>query len=383
MSDASYTQYSVTTSPYTKQMADDEENGIEYYGRKKAHKEILNGYDSDSEGYGESDSEKEDKEPSEDEKKDEEKEDDDDDDMFASDKEESKPAQSSGFDIDEFEREQGLGQYDKERVLEDEEHVDEGQAGIDVQERQMNYHNNIEALDGVVEKPKDDVQIEAFNLREEADQGILDKDLNYIPKNEDEETEEAWLADIKSSDIENAKKAQLKREAGFKTKTTRPTGVLLSLVINLLEPSETPLEALARLSPKKKKGKRQPALEDEKLRKKKVYDITGACDELMNEKGIAQALEMSREELMRHYKQETGEEFVIDRGIKRKADSLEEEPDDYGPKEWEFRWNGEEQIHGPYSAYEMNYWKESYFNEDVEVRKTGETTFSRMNGDDF
>lgn len=383
MSDASYTQYSVNTSPYTKQMADDEENGIEYYGRKKAHKEILNGYDSDSEGYGESDSEKEDKEPSEEEKKDERKDDDNDDDMFASDKEDSKPAQSSGFDNEEFEREQGLGEYDRELVLGAKEHVDEGQAGIDVQERQMNYHNNIEALGGVVEKPKNDVQFEAFNLREEADLGILDKDLNYIPKNEEEEPDEAWLAEIKSSDIEKARNAQLKREARFKTKTARPTDELLSLLISLLEPSETPLEALARLSPKKKKGKRQPVLEEEKLRKQKVYDVTGACDELMNEKGLTQALEMSREEFMRHFKKETGEEFVIDRGTKRKAASLDEETEDYGLKEWEFRWNGEEEVHGPYSAYEMNYWKKSYFNEDVEVRKFGEATFRRMDVDDF
>ena len=50
---------------------------------------------------------------------------------------------------------------------------------------------------------------------------------------------------------------------------------------------------------------------------------------------------------------------------------------DYGEKIWEFRWIGDEDedkvINGPYSSYEMNHWKETYFENKVEVRKIGET----------
>lgn len=365
----------------TTPMAEDEENGIEYYGRKRARKEILNGFDSDSEGYGGSDSEKEEEQSEEETTK---KEDEEEDDMFASDKEDENPAKLSkkeGFDVDEFEREQGLGKYDSER-FETEDPTDQGIAGIDVQQQQLDYHNNIEDLNGASEKPKLDVQIEAFNLREEAEQGVLDKDMNYVPQEEDE-PEEAWLTDVKGTDIEKARKAQLQREAQSKKKTSRSTKELLSIVVNMLEPSETPLETLSRLAPKKKKGKRQPLLDDEKLRKQSVYELTGACDELMNEKGLPQLFDLSREELMRYYQRETGEEIVIQRGTKRSSDSLEETEEDYGPKVWEFRWTGEDQVNGPYSAYEMNYWKGSYFNDGVEVRRVGSEAFRPITDDDF
>lgn len=359
-------------------MAEDEENGIEYYGRKRPRKEILNGFDSDSEGYGGSDSEKEEEQSEEEPTK---KDDDDDDDMFASDKEEEKPTKKEGFDVDEFEREQGLGKYDSER-FDTEDLTDQGIAGLDVRQQQLDYHNNVEDLSGASEKPKLEVQIEAFNLREEAEQGLLDKDMNYVPKEEDE-AEEAWLTDVKDSDIDKARKAQLQREAQAKKRIPRSTKELLSIVVNMLEPSETPLETLSRLAPKKKKGKRQPFLDVEKLRKQSVYELTGACDELMNEKGIPQLFDLSREELMRYYQRETGEEIVIHRGTKRNSDPLEETEEDYGPKEWEFRWTGEDQVNGPYSAYEMNYWKDSYFNDGVEVRRVGSEAFRPIKDDDF
>lgn len=359
-------------------MAEDEENGIEYYGRKRPRKEILNGFDSDSEGYGVSDSEKEEEQSEEETTK---KDDDDDDDMFASDKEDEKPTKKEGFDVDEFEREQGLGKYDSER-FETEDLTDQGIAGIDVRQQQLDYHNNVEDHNGASEKPKLDVQMEAFNLREEAEQGLLDKDMNYVPKEEDE-AEEAWLTDVKGTDIEKARKAQLQREAQAKKRIPRSTKELLSIVVNMLEPSETPLETLSRLAPKKKKGKREPLLDAEKLRKQSVYELTGACDELMNEKGIPQLFDLSREELMRYYQRETGEEIVIHRGTKRNSDSLEETEEDYGPKEWEFRWTGEDQVNGPYSAYEMNYWKGSYFNDGVEVRRVGSEAFRPIKDDDF
>lgn len=380
-------------------MAEEEENGIEYFGRKKDRKIVLQGFDSDSEGYGGSDSEEDNLKnspPKADDKQEPEKEEDNDD-MFASDEDdeqEDKLKCPNGVDMDEFEREQGLGKYDAEAV-DAKEAEDPELAFKDEQAKQRDYYNNIENYDGERPKPKD-VQMEAFDLRAEAEQGILDKDMNYVPeKDKDEEKDEAWLADAKSDEIEKARRAQLQMEArSAKSRKDKLTSTesLLNTVINILEPSETPLEALSRLSPRqsKKRKKVQRVLASDNSRKEAVYQLTGACDELMNDKGLPQIYDLSREELMRSYKGETGKEFVLQRGIKRTADSLDEndeknqvDDEDYGPKIWEFRWLNDDQVNGPYSAYEMKYWQGNYFNDGVEVRRVDEETFRPVAAETF
>lgn len=332
--------------------------------RTQRGESLQNGYDSDSEGV---DSESETETPP--------KPKEDEDDMFASDAEEA----PKGFDMDEFEKEQGLGKHDSERNLalqQEPEQLDEQET-----QEQHHYYNDAENFDGTRPQTKIDLKIEAFDLREEAEIGTFDKDLNYTrkDKSDSENNEDAWMSNIKSADIRKAHEALKKREAASRKLSSRLLEVLLQELIQLLEPAETPLEALSGLKPPK--GKKNIDASKEALRKKTVFDLTGLCDELMSEQGVAQIYDMSREELMRAYKQETGTDFIA-RGTKRSLVEMEsEEPqeaEDYGVAIWEFRWVGDDAINGPYSAYEMNYWVESYFANNVEVRKVGQTDFQHV-----
>ncbi|GBL50637.1 hypothetical_protein [Candidozyma auris] len=377
-------------------MSSDDESGIEYYGSKKGKSEVLLGFNSDSEAeIDDSDSEKEgDDSPKDDDKNDpnDETHDTDDDDMFASGDDDSISETKSRkkFDMDEFEREQGIGKYDEEKLIESN---DEKFNLVDAEEqrRQQIYYGNIEVLKNDTERPKQEVTIEAFDLREEAEKFEFDKNMNVVRQKDDSQKEEAWLIDVNAADIEKARLAQAKNQAQTKIRPTRCTKELLTDLITALEPSETPLEALSRLAPQKKGRKSKNLLKhlDEKLRKQQVYEITGACDELMNDKGFAKLFDLSREDLMRIYRQETGSDYKFDRGQKRTFDDAEIEDDetvnviDYGPKIWEFRWKGDDQVNGPYSSYEMNYWKVNYFNDDVMIRKKGESDFRKITAEDF
>lgn len=300
-----------------------------------------------------------------------------DDDMFAS-EDEAETEKKEQFDMEKFEQEQGLGKYDTEQVPVGET-VDEGQT-----EEVMEYYNNIEEFDEentYRARPKQEVAVEAFNLREEAEAGLFDKNMNYVrkPTSDSENEEDAWMLGLKSSDIAKAREAQLRR-ANHETKHhSLLVEQLLPGVIEVLEPAETPMEALARLAPAKarKRGNRNKTKsrstenafsQDDSLRKQTVLDLTDSCEQLL-EKGVSNVYDATREELMRLFKRKTGEDFAP-LGKKRMR-----EPDDQSEIQWEFRWLDDDDTawHGPHSTYEMHYWKGNYFENNVEVRRVGET----------
>lgn len=363
-------------------------------GRRSRNKRSLQlGYESDSEGNNYDSDEGDDRELiTEDDDKEKE---DDNDDMFASeDEEESKdniPVKAKGFDMDQFEKEQGLGKYD----LEGKQRNNESNTDI---EELGKFHNDTEPLEDS-EEPKNEVQLEAFDLREEAETGTFDKDMNYTKRenSDDENEEDVWLTGIKSSEIKKAREAQLKlnKKKDQPLHSFTSTDELLEGLIKLLEPAETPIEALARLRPKK--SKRNQKSEADAERKAIVFAITERCEALSNDKGIYTVYDMSREELMRSYYTQTGKEYQT-RGIKRGIEEIENddmsvkqgaENDDpseneYGEKIWEYRWlDNKNEILGLFSAYEMKYWKDTYFENAVEVRLSGEKEFKPISDVNF
>lgn len=239
-------------------------------------------------------------------------------------------------------------------------------------------------------------KIEAFDLHEEADVGNFDENGNFIRNNydDDDDNQDEWM-DLKKSDIERAKKAQLERNRLDKERRMKesadefiPINRILSDLIELLEPVETPMEALTRFSPPRKSRSKKKVhnIEKDQERKKMVIRLTDLCDKLINKKGVVDAYELAREELMRRYKQETGNDYNQEsRGQKRTREDYEDnnENDDYGDRIWEFKWNGQDEIHGPYSEFEMYHWSKDYFQDSVVVRKIGETGFKPIINVDF
>mmetsp|Transcript_4540 Transcript_4540/g.5389 ORF Transcript_4540/g.5389 Transcript_4540/m.5389 type:complete len:408 (+) Transcript_4540:2923-4146(+) len=267
--------------------------------------------------------------------------------------------------------------------------------------RKIDYYTNIEHLDNAesvaYSKNKLAPRIEAFDLLEEAEEGRFDANGNFIRNthDSDDDKKEEWM-DLKTSDIKKAKKAQLERNRLDKERRMNesvsesiPIAKLLSDLIELLEPVETPMEALARFSPPKKsrsKKKDCKSNENDQERKKMVIQLTELCDQLINKKGIINTYELTKEELMRKYTQETGNDYKQRlRGQKRTREDDEDNTKDdyYGDKIWEFKWNGQDEIHGPYSEFEMYHWSKDYFQNNVVVRKIGEEDFKSIINVDF
>lgn len=279
---------------------------------------------------------------------------------------------------------------------------DEGNTdGFSIGKEQLDYYTNIEnyeLIDNNRLKDKKAPKIEEFNLRKEEEEGRFDEDGNYIENDEEENPEDAIWIGMKKQDYENVRKAQanrnreiLERQKRDTPYSTYSTERLIRILIETLEPSETCYEALGRLAPRQKRMRKEKknCLNDHD-RKEKINKITGVCEELMNEKAVSGIYEMSREEMMRLYKQETGKEYTYGTNIKkrkREGSDTEDESNEGGEnddnptllREWEFKWNEELDINGPYTTEEISYWRDTYFDENVLIRKIGDVNFHPVN----
>ncbi|CUM68522.1 uncharacterized protein PRCAT00006248001 [Priceomyces carsonii] len=322
-----------------------------------------------------------------------------DDDMFSDSSERGKPQKNrldkEGVELlnmNNFEKEEGLEDYDDEKFIDSDANTIERQ----LSQGELDYFNYPEEADlKQIQKGKTfNPKLEAFNLRDESKEGNFDIDGNFIrnkqeKRDQSEDDDDVWYNDYKETDILKARKAQLERYKAQKEKRLEGTkkyadiGTLLVELLEVLQPAETPLEALARIAPKKKSKKRYELTEADKGKKAVILKVTEICESLSRDKSIDDIYSLSREELMRLYKQETGEEYSSYRGKKRRIDDEDEDDDnkedkeeiDYGEKVWEFKWNEDNVINGPYSSYEMSHWKDTYFENNVLVKRIDQSEF--------
>lgn len=294
---------------------------------------------------------------------------DDEDDMFASDSE-KKPVKKKkvlkGFNLKEFEDETEIGQE------------------IPEEERKEANFGGLEEAEVEEDEGEEECQMEAFSIRKEVERGVFDKNNTVIPKEDSEEENEPWMENLNKAEIKKAREAQMRQNISKKqTEDYASREASIECLIGLLQPAETAYDALQRLRPVKQKSKKSGLAKiSDDDRKTQVFQLTEACENCVNIYGISQIYDLSREQLMRAYKQITGKD-IGSRGTKRTAAEagvdLNEETDAEASKDdqkiWEFRWTGEPDINGPYSSYEMRYWKENYFENGVEVRTLGKDDF--------
>ena len=112
----------------------------------------------------------------------------------------------------------------------------------------------------------------------------------------------------------------------------------------LLEPVESPMEALARLNLKTEKRKKGDDDDNNKNsianHEELINRITNVCSILINDKQIDDIYELTREELTRKFQTITGQSFNVERGLKRSREESDDEDDensqinniDYGEK---------------------------------------------------
>lgn len=242
-------------------------------------------------------------------------------------------------------------------------------------------------------KKKHAPRLDAFNLKDEAEEGKFDESGNFVRKAADPDAvNDRWLEGLSKKDMKKAREAQEKRDQDQRRKTVKDdallTSDLLSTLIQHLEVGETPLEALQRLNkgrqkePKipKWKRKRQGEMDidgdangdsspAETARKQAVEAVTGAADVLYS-RGQGDIYDEERELLLRQFKRETGDEWQPPAQSSNGADS------------WEYRWSDARDggaHHGPYDAPTMKAWSAAgYFGEGVEFRRIGDVEWSRL-----
>ncbi|KAG5979203.1 hypothetical protein E4U55_005449 [Claviceps digitariae] len=277
------------------------------------------------------------------------------------------------------------------RLDEEESDDDEAEAQLAAEE---------EGLDdevGAGGRKKNAPKVEAFNLRAEMEEGQFDQAGNYVRRAGDPDAiHDNWLEGVSKKEMKKAAEAHEKREAEARRQRLAEADVLVSdllkTLIVRLEPSETPLEAIARLGKHQIKTKKIPKWKLKKLNKGNAEDIevdnateqdpeqarikeaitavTDAADGLFK-RDFEDIYDQDRELLMRAYRRETGEDWV-DPEAQQKDDESTSEP----AQEWELRWtDGRDDAskQGPFQAAMMKAWQDSgYFGHGVEFRKAGD-----------
>jgi len=244
---------------------------------------------------------------------------------------------------------------------------------------------------------------DAFNMKNELEEGRFDQSGNFIRKAQEMDAiHDSWLQGISRKEMKKAREAMEKREEEKREQMRKDdeiqTHEVLERLIVCLDKGESILEALARLGGKKKqkanknknqwrqkkkaagndmevdsgKGKGKEAEDPEEAhRKEMVEKITGAADILLT-RGQPEVYDETRESLMRQYRRETGEDWV--NPVEASANST-----DTGNRitRWELRWTDgrdDGSVHGPHENSEMKAWSDAgYFSEGVEFRLLGST----------
>ncbi|KAH8678002.1 hypothetical protein BX600DRAFT_141833 [Xylariales sp. PMI_506] len=238
-------------------------------------------------------------------------------------------------------------------------------------------------------------KVEAFNLKSEQEEGRFDEAGNFIRKAADRDAQhDRWLEGVSKKDMKKAAEAHEKREAEIRQKRKEEDSILtsdlLKSLILRLEPTETPLEALARLGKSQTKPKKVPKWKQKKQKqetmevdtekedpeqtriKEAISDITDASDKLLG-RDRPDIYERERELLIREWSKETQERWV-----EPEPESHEEAPN----RMWEYRWtDGRDDAakQGPYDGPTMKAWQDAgYFGEGVEFKAVGDDEWSRI-----
>ncbi|KYK55759.1 Lin1 family protein [Drechmeria coniospora] len=337
-----------------------------------------------------------------------EQDDDEDEDMFATvDEAPAKEADPESGDFDKSGRKQKAvrfldaseigGQVEESksggrvRLDENESSDDDSDAELAIQEEGLDEEVGAGGL------KRNAPKVEAFNLREEMEEGQFDQAGNFVRKAGDPDAvHDSWLQGLSKKDLKKAAEAHRRREGEARKQRLEEDDVLVSdlltMLILQLERVETPLEALARLGKKQTKAKKIPmwkrkkmskAAEDievdadavgdaEQVRiKESINAITDAADKLLS-RDFDDVYEQERELLIRAFQRETGEDWLEPEAKRGDDDQTGNETAD-GSKTWEFRWTDgrDGATQGPFDEAMMKAWQDAgYFGQGVEFRPT-------------
>ncbi len=304
--------------------------------------------------------------------------------------------------------------------------------------------NEIEALDvdeevdGVEESTIDrdgEIQITAFNLREDEEDGHFDKDGNFVWKKKGEEIRDSWLdgvdwGKVKERSAEEVKRREREDEAEDEAEAAYDETDCYRQMARLMKPRESVAKALQRLGggkkssaqrlKEKKRIKEGKETEEEKANRENLSKLTGLADAVLSRSGHMEIYQETYESIAYKIKQADGEKKTAAASTSKPAipegtddddalDMFMESSKGDGEKEkekekskdeaaaenkmdlsddvqWEFRWENADsaEVHGPHGTSEMIKWQESgFFDNGVFVRKLGSKDFYDVKRVDF
>ncbi|KAF9307292.1 hypothetical protein BGZ74_007102 [Mortierella antarctica] len=257
-------------------------------------------------------------------------------------------------------------------------------------------------------------KIEAFNMREELeDGGEIDEAGNFIRKLDPDRFHDSWLEGLSRKEIQAAKQAHERktRQAQIEEKEAAAsamteTDIYLELV-NILQPSESVVEALQRLgggtkksatkASKKKSWQKNKQMDEDKpvevvseeevARKKSIEKLTDLCDKMMA-LGHFDIYEESYEQVVRQLRRADliADDWVIGTPVRKPGEAdlsmLDDDPLLSSSASWEYKWanppEGQpaDEVYGPFSGAEMKSWTEQgFFSQGILARMVGDSTF--------
>lgn len=250
-------------------------------------------------------------------------------------------------------------------------------------------------------------KIDAFNMKNEQQEGAFDEAGNFIRKAVDPDAvHDRWLEGVSKKEMKRAAEAHEKREAEKRRQRKEDDAVatedLLKRLILGLDKGETPIEALARLGKGRAKEKKVPKWKLKKQEKKhgneeamhvdqpkeaeepaqakikqEIDAITEAADRLLGRE-FTDVYETEREKLIRDWQTEAGERWEEPRAVQEKA---AEATTSSNRKMWQYRWidgRDGDNIQGPYDGPTMKAWQDAGYFDGVEFRAVGEDDWERI-----
>lgn len=212
---------------------------------------------------------------------------------------------------------------------------------------------------GLSDNDSEAVQVEAFNIEEERKNGYFDKEGNYVETQDNAEdamqNQDLWIGDVK--DVREVAESQ-KQAAAVNRKRQKLLQessrhyMLDEALLRLkffLSGKETILEALAKLNKLRKTSNSNKEL---------LVNAINFLSELITiieQKGVEDVYSLRRPDVVKLLEEESLGSSTAN--------------EDYNAQLWYFKWfKSPQDMHGPYTNYQMQYWKQVYFKNSVAVR---------------
>jgi len=260
-----------------------------------------------------------------------------------------------------------------------------------------------------------DIQITPFNMKEELEEGHIDRQGAYVfGKRDKDEIKDHWLDNIDWVKV-NQQTAAEKNDEEEMEEAPQPFDPIVCYrkILEIIKPGESILKALKRLGGKKpltaserwkKKKETGEANSQNDTEKEKISELTELAAEILTKTGnmdiyqetfegirfkvqqvevaskseancdmFGDVFEESNKEVTPSEEEPASKKVRFDPSASGSESELKREKDDQ--TYWEFKWENKDdaEVHGPHSTNEMQTWtNDNYFENGVWVRRVGQ-----------